>query len=79
MVAQREDRLRPLTDAQQQDRSFQVCDERNIDRIRQRLPATARLLARATELQPRDRCRERARFAEDQVFQPERDEFDSSR
>jgi len=67
--------LRPLTDAQQQDALFQVYDERNIDKVDSaiRLP---RLLRRESKDFNRATAESALRFAEDQVFQPERDEFD---
>lgn len=67
--------LRPLTDAQQQDALFQVYDERNIDKIGSafRLP---RLLRGESHQHNRSTAETALRFAEDQVFQPERDEFD---
>jgi len=66
--------LRPLTDAQQQDALFQVYDERNIDKVGSafRLP---RLLRGEKDFN-RATAESALRFAEDQVFQPERDEFD---
>jgi len=67
--------LRPLTDAQQQDALFQNYDERNVDKV-----GTAFRLPRLLRGDSRDFNRSVAdaqlRFAEDQVFQPERDEFD---
>jgi PBSX family phage portal protein len=67
--------LRPLTDAQQQDALFQQYDERNIDKV-----GSAFRLPRMLRGESRDFNRATAesalRFAEDQVFQPERDEFD---
>ena len=67
--------LRPLTDAQQQDALFQVYDERNIDKVGGafRLP---RLLRGESKDFNRATAESALRFAEDQVFQPERDEFD---
>ncbi len=67
--------LRPLTDAQQQDALFQVYDERNIDKVGAafRLP---RLLRGESRNYNRSVADAQLRFAEDQVFQPERDEFD---
>jgi PBSX family phage portal protein len=67
--------LRPLTDAQQQDALFQVYDERNIDKVGSafRLP---RLLRGESKDFNRATAESALRFAEDQVFQPERDEFD---
>jgi len=67
--------LKPLTDAQQQDSLFQVYDERNIDKV-----GAAFRVPRLLRGESRDFNRAVAdaqlRFAEDQVFQPERDEFD---
>ena len=67
--------LRPLTEAQQQDALFQVYDERNIDKVGGafRLP---RLLRGEIKDFNRATAESALRFAEDQVFQPERDEFD---
>lgn len=67
--------LRPLTDAQQQDALFQLYDERNIDKVGSafRLP---RLLRGESRDFNRATAESALRFAEDQVFQPERDEFD---
>jgi PBSX family phage portal protein len=67
--------LRPLTDAQQHDALFQVYDERNIDKVGGafRLP---RMLRGESKDFNRATAESALRFAEDQVFQPERDEFD---
>jgi capsid portal protein len=67
--------LKPLTDAQQQDALFQVYDERNIDKVGAafRVP---RLLRGESHDYNRSVADAQLRFAEDQVFQPERDEFD---
>ncbi len=67
--------LRPLTEAQQQDALFQLYDERNIDKVGSsfRLP---RLLRGESKDFNRATAESALRFAEDQVFQPERDEFD---
>ena len=67
--------LRPLTDAQQQDALFQLYDEHNIDKVGSafRLP---RLLRGESKDFNRATAESALRFAEDQVFQPERDEFD---
>lgn len=67
--------LRPLTDAQQQDALFQLYDERNIDKVGSafRLP---RLLRGESKDFNRSTAESVLRFAEDQVFAPERDEFD---
>jgi len=67
--------LKPLTDAQQQDALFQVYDERNIDKVGSafRLP---KMLRGESKDFNRATAESALRFAEDQVFQPERDEFD---
>ena len=67
--------LRPLTGAQHQDALFQSYDERNIDKVGSafRLP---RLLRGESKDFNRATAESALRFAEDQVFQPERDEFD---
>jgi PBSX family phage portal protein len=67
--------LHPLTDAQQHDALFQQYDERNIDKVGSafRLP---RLLRGDSRDFNRAVADAQLRFAEDQVFQPERDEFD---
>jgi PBSX family phage portal protein len=67
--------LRPLTDAQQQDALFQLYDERNIDKVGSafRVP---RLLRGDSKDFNKSTAESALRFAEDQVFQPERDEFD---
>jgi PBSX family phage portal protein len=67
--------LHPLTEAQQQDALFQNYDERNIDKVGSafRLP---RLLRGDSRDFNRSVADAQLRFAEDQVFQPERDEFD---
>jgi PBSX family phage portal protein len=67
--------LRPLTEAQQHDALFQDYDERNIDKVGGafRLP---RLLRGDSRDFNRAVADAQLRFAEDQVFQPERDEFD---
>ena len=67
--------LKPLTDAQQHDALFQVYDERNIDKVGSsfRLP---KLLRGESKDFNRATAESALRFAEDQVFQPERDEFD---
>jgi hypothetical protein len=66
--------LKPLTEAQQQDALFQVYDERNIDKVGSafRLP---KLLRGESKDFNRATAESALRFAEDQVFQPERDEF----
>jgi capsid portal protein len=67
--------LKPLTDAQQQDALFQDYDERNIDKVGSsfRVP---RLLRGESRDFNRSVADAQLRFAEDQVFQPERDAFD---
>lgn len=67
--------LHPLTEAQQKDALFAQYDERNIDKVGSsfRLP---RLLRGETKDFNRATAESALRFAEDQVFQPERDEFD---
>lgn len=67
--------IKPLTDAQQNDALFQVYDERNMDKVGGafRLP---RLLRGESKDFNRSIADTQLRFAEDQVFQPERDEFD---
>lgn len=65
----------PLTSAQQQDALFQAYDERNIDKVGSafRLP---RILRGESKDFNRATSESALRFAEDQVFQPERDGFD---
>jgi capsid portal protein len=67
--------LQPLTDAQQSDALFANYDERNIDKVGSsfRLP---RLLRGDSREINRSTSESALRFAEDQVFAPERDEFD---
>jgi PBSX family phage portal protein len=67
--------LRPLTDAQQKDALFAQYDERNIDKVGStfRLPPLLRGDGRGFNRSVADA---QLRFAEDQVFQPERDSFD---
>ncbi len=67
--------LKPLTDAQQQDALFQDYDERNVDKVGAafRVP---RLLRGESRNFNRSVADAQLRFAEDQVFQPERDNFD---
>lgn len=67
--------LKPLTDAQQQDALFQQYDERNIDKVGAsfRVP---RLLRGESRDYNRSVADAQLRFAEDQVFQPERGAFD---
>jgi PBSX family phage portal protein len=67
--------LHPLTQAQQTDALFADYDDRNIDKVGGafRLP---RLLRGDSREFNRSVADAQLRFAEDQVFQPERDEFD---
>ncbi|MFO7180903.1 MAG: phage portal protein [Pseudomonadota bacterium] len=67
--------LRPLTDAQQKDALFSEYDTRNIDKVGSafRLPPLLRGDGRGMNRSVADA---QLRFAEDQVFQPERDELD---
>lgn len=67
--------IHPLTDAQQKDALFQQYDQRNIDKVGSafRLPPLLRGDGRDFNRSVADA---QLRFAEDQVFQPERDEFD---
>ncbi len=67
--------LRPLTEAQQQDALFSAYDERNMDKVGQtfRMPQLLRGDSRSFN---RSVAEAMLRFAEDQVFQPERNEFD---
>ncbi|MBI3184705.1 MAG: phage portal protein [Myxococcales bacterium] len=67
--------LRPLTSAQQNDALFQNYDERNIDKVGQsfRLPRMLRGDIRDFNRSTADAA---LHFAESQVFEPERQEFD---
>ncbi len=67
--------LKPLTSAQQQDELFSSYDERNIDKVGQafRLP---RLLRGDIRDFNRSTASSALQFAEQQVFEPERNEFD---
>ncbi len=67
--------LKPLTNAQQQDALFQKYDERNIDKLGAafRMP---RLLRGESKDFNRSVADAQLRFCEDQVFQPERAQFD---
>ncbi len=67
--------LRPLTNAQQTDALFQSYDERNIDKVGQsfRLPRMLRGDIRDFNRSTADAA---LHFAESQVFEPERQEFD---
>jgi PBSX family phage portal protein len=67
--------LRPLTDAQQQDALFQVYDQRNIDKVGSSFRLPKLLRGESADIN-RATAEAALRFAEDQVFQPERDEFD---
>jgi PBSX family phage portal protein len=67
--------LRPLTDAQQQDALFQVYDQRNIDKVGSAFRLPKLLRGESADIN-RATAEAALRFAEDQVFQPERDEFD---
>ena len=67
--------LRPLTEAQQQDALFQLYDERNIDKVGSAFRLPKILRGESKEIN-RSTSESALRFAEDQVFQPERDEFD---
>lgn len=67
--------LQPLTDAQQKDALFTQYDERNMDKVGQafRLPRLLRGDVRDFNRATADAA---LNFAEQQVFQPEREEFD---
>ena len=67
--------LKPLTDAQQQDALFQAYDARNIDKVGASFRVPALLRGDSKEFN-RSVADAQLRFAEDQVFQPERDSFD---
>jgi len=67
--------LRPLTDAQQQDALFQIYDQRNIDKVGSAFRLPKLLRGESSDIN-RSTSESSLRFAEDQVFQPERDEFD---
>jgi PBSX family phage portal protein len=67
--------LRPLTEAQQQDALFQNYDQRNIDKVGGSFRLPRLLRGEGTDFN-RSVADAQLRFAEDQVFQPERDEFD---
>ncbi len=67
--------FQPLTNAQQQDQLFSEYDKRNMDKVGAafRLPE---ILRGETSGLNRSLAEAAIRLAEDQVFQPERDEFD---
>ncbi len=67
--------LRPLTEAQQQDGLFQQYDQRNLDKVGAAFRLPRLLRGEGTDFN-RSVADAQLRFAEDQVFQPERDEFD---
>ncbi len=67
--------LKPLTDAQQQDALFQAYDARNIDKVGASFRVPALLRGDSKDFN-RSVADAQLRFAEDQVFQPERDSFD---
>lgn len=65
----------PLTQVQQQDGLFQAYDERNIDKVGSSFRVPRLLRGDSRDLN-RSTAEAALRFAEDQVFAPERDEFD---
>jgi capsid portal protein len=65
----------PLTQVQQQDALFQAYDERNIDKVGSSFRVPRLLRGDSRDLN-RSTAEAALRFAEDQVFAPERDEFD---
>ena len=67
--------LRPLTEAQQQDALFQNYDQRNMDKTGAAFRLPRLLRGEGTDFN-RSVADAQLRFAEDQVFQPERDQFD---
>jgi PBSX family phage portal protein len=67
--------LRPLTEAQQQDALFQGYDTRNSDKTGASFRLPRLLRGEGTDFN-RSVADAQLRFAEDQVFQPERDQFD---
>jgi PBSX family phage portal protein len=67
--------LRPLTEAQQQDALFQNYDQRNSDKTGASFRLPRLLRGEGTDFN-RSVADAQLRFAEDQVFQPERDQFD---
>ncbi len=67
--------LRPLTEAQQQDALFQGYDQRNSDKTGASFRLPRLLRGEGTDFN-RSVADAQLRFAEDQVFQPERDQFD---
>ncbi|MGE0322272.1 MAG: phage portal protein [Polyangiaceae bacterium] len=67
--------LHPLTSAQQQDALFSAYDERNIDKVGSAFRLPKLLRGESKEIN-RATAESALHFAEDQVFQPERAEFD---
>jgi PBSX family phage portal protein len=65
----------PLTQVQQKDGLFQAYDERNIDKVGSSFRVPRLLRGDSRDLN-RSTAEAALRFAEDQVFAPERDEFD---
>jgi len=65
----------PLTQVQQKDGLFQAYDERNIDKVGSSFRVPRLLRGDSRDLN-RSTAESALRFAEDQVFAPERDEFD---
>jgi PBSX family phage portal protein len=67
--------FQPLTNAQQQDQLFSEYDKRNMDKVGGAFRLPRILRGESSELN-RSLAEASLRLAEDQVFQPERDEFD---
>jgi len=67
--------FQPLTSAQQQDQLFSEYDRRNMDKVGGAFRLPRILRGESSELN-RSLAEASLRLAEDQVFQPERDEFD---
>ena len=67
--------IKPLTGAQQQDALFQAYDSRNIDKVGSSFRVPALLRGDSKDFN-RSVADAQLRFAEDQVFAPERDSFD---
>jgi PBSX family phage portal protein len=67
--------FQPLTSAQQQDQLFSEYDKRNMDKVGGAFRLPRILRGESSELN-RSLAEASLRLAEDQVFQPERDEFD---
>ncbi len=67
--------IKPLTGAQQQDALFQDYDSRNIDKVGSSFRVPALLRGDSKDFN-RSVADAQLRFAEDQVFAPERDSFD---